>query len=104
MPAAFSFIRILPEMPIDAPTFFRIGIRPRYGTLITCIHAGPAFDAVFELKDNLSIVVVLVAFRRTNVRRAVVRAHRIANIGLDENMRPGIGAPLISVGDEAQAL
>ena len=91
-------------MPVDAPTFFRIGIRPRYGTLITCIHASPAFDAIFELKDNLSVVVVLIAFGRTDVRRAVVRANRITYFGLDEDMRPGFGASLISVSHEAQAL
>lgn len=90
------------KVPVDTPALFRIGIIPGDGTLIAGIHARTALNAVLELENDLTFIIILIAFCRTDIGRAVVRTDRIANVGVDENMRSGFGAPLIAVGNHTK--
>lgn len=90
------------KVPVDTPALFRIGVVPGNGTLIAGIHACAALNAVLELENDLTFIIVLVAFSRTDIGRAVVRADRIANVGLHQNMRSGVGAPLVAVSNQSK--
>src|SRR5690554_5667578 len=104
----------------SAPPFFRpsslirgsssrrgrlgVGVAPGDGALVAGVHAGPALDAVLELEVHEAALVDRVAVGRADVRRALVRADGVADRGVDEDVRLGVAAALVAVGDGAQPL
>ena len=77
----------LSVIPGHSAANFRIGKFPRYRTLIARIHAGAALNTVLHLEMNFSILIFCVAVSRTHIRRALMRARGIANIGINPNVR-----------------
>src|SRR5690625_7827195 len=94
----------LPQMPRRASSGFRVGVGPGDGALVAGQHARAAFDAVFELEVHEPLVVFRVAFCRAHVRCAVVRTLRVADGGVDQNVRRGFAPALVAKADEPQAL
>jgi hypothetical protein len=51
----------------------------------------------------MALLVLEIALRRADVRRAVMRTLRIADRGVDEDVRLRLAAGLIAIGDETKA-
>lgn len=97
-------IRRSSEMPVHPASVFGVGIPPGDSPLITCVHTRTAFDTILKLEDYLAVIIILVALSRTNVRRAVMRTHRIADPRVDQDVWSGFTSRLVSVGDQTETL
>ena len=74
---------VLPKVPGNAPSNFRIGIIPIHCTLIAGIHAGATFDTIFYLEMYLSVVIHGVAVGGTNIGCTFMGTSRVTDIGIN---------------------
>jgi hypothetical protein len=93
-----------PHPPRHPAPFLGIRETPRDGSLVARVQAGAAFDAILELEMDVVVFVDGVAAGGAHEMRRSVRTARVADLGIDQDVRFRIWAALVTVTDEAEAV
>jgi hypothetical protein len=70
---------------------------PRYRSLITGVHTGPALDTILKLKVYHTRVIDRVALGWTYVRRATMWTGRITNVCIYKDVWRGFAPVLVTI-------